>query len=216
MARGLPAVWSSIFGLPFVCGGGYLYVFQTEFPPESGIPFVFFGLSILIIGVVIHVQAPAAPRILDDEEVLLTRHPTQRVAVTKLAVSVPFLVVAFYYLFFTLVPYVYPTIAFLVGLYLFSNGIQTYWTNTLTTYYITTRRIIKSYRFLGQRSRESYYHQIEILDQRRSPFEALFGHGNIRVATGKGAGTDIVIRNIPNPTAVADEIRTLLLTEPSS
>lgn len=91
------------------------------------------------------VDAPDQSRLQDAETVIATRHPTQRVALAKLIGGLPLLLVAVYLFFFTMPPYVYPTAAFLEGLYLFSAGLYTYWTNTLTKYSVTTERIVKEY-----------------------------------------------------------------------
>lgn len=148
MARGLPAVWSSLLGAPFVLGGGFLYLANEThpYPGMVGLPFVLFGAFVVGVGVYIHlVAAPDPPTLRDGEEIIDTRHPTQRVAQVKVGISVPFLLSAMYLLFFSMVPYVYPSVGFLVGLYFFSTGIHTYWTNSLTTYYLTNQRVIREY-----------------------------------------------------------------------
>jgi hypothetical protein len=52
MARGLPAVWSAIFGAPFVLGGAYVYIEDPSptVPPQVGLPIIGFGLFIVILG----------------------------------------------------------------------------------------------------------------------------------------------------------------------
>ncbi|MFC7078785.1 hypothetical protein [Halorussus caseinilyticus] len=89
MARGAPAVWSTVLGLPFVLAGGWLYVGQSAYPGVVGLPFAFFGLFVVGIGAYVHAVSPSEPRLGDDEELLEKRHPTQRVARVKIAVGLP-------------------------------------------------------------------------------------------------------------------------------
>lgn len=212
MARGLPAVWSTALGLIFGAIGIYLYAGQNTYPSLFGAPFILFGLFIIIIGAYVHfVAAPEPPSIQEDETIIETRSPTQKVAFLKIAVSLPFLLVAVYLLFFTLVPYVYPTATLLLGLYLLSSGLLTYWKNTLTTYYVTTKRVIKVYRFISIVQQEVPLIKVRGVEERRSFTETLVGLGNIRIASGGGGGTlEVVVKNIEDSTDFADEIRNLL------
>ncbi|KAA9408824.1 PH domain-containing protein [Haloarcula hispanica] len=212
MARGLPAVWSTALGLIFGVVGIYLYVGQSTHPSLFGAPFILFGLFIIIIGAYVHfVAAPEPPSIQQDETIIETRSPTQKVAFLKIAVSLPILLVAIYLLFFTLVPYVYPIVTLLLGLYLLSSGLLTYWKNTLTTYYVTTERVIKAYRFISLIQQEVPLNKVRGVEERRSFTETLVGLGNIRIASGGGGGTlEVVVKNIENSTDFADEIRNLL------
>lgn len=210
MARGLPAVWSAIFGLPFVLGGSYVYLTDPnpDLPPEIGIPFVGFGLFVLVFGSYIQfVAAPDPPTMRDDEEVLDTRNPSQRAALAKTIIGFGLLAIAGYLYFFTFTPYVYPTVTFLVGLYLFSTGLFTYWKNTLTTYYVTNRRLIREYRFISLIRREIPFTKVRGVEERKSLWEAIAGLGNVRVASGGGGTLSIVVRNITSSTEFADEIR---------
>ena len=212
MARGLPAVWSTLLGLTFGVLGGYLYFGQDTYPAEFGFPFTVFSVFIILIGLYIHfVAAPDPPTFQEDEEIIGTRNPTQKVALVKIVSSFPFLASFVYLLFFTVEPYVYPTVSLLIGLYQLSTGLLTYWKNTLTTYYVTTERVIKAYRFISLIQVEVPLHKIRGVEERQSLTETLVGLGNIRVASGGGGGTlEIVIQNIENPTQFADEIRALL------
>lgn len=211
MARGLPAVWSTLVGLPFVIVGGYVYVAYAGNPQLLGIPFMIFGGFIVIIGVYIHfVAAPEPPRMRENEKIVDSRHPTQRVAVAKLLTSIPFWLIAMYLMFFTGIPYVYPIVAFLLGLYFVSSGLYTYWTNCLTTYYVTTRRIMKEYRFLSLIRQELPLDKIRGVEERKSLTETIVGLGNVRVASGGGGTLEVVIRNIETPTEFADNVRELL------
>ena len=212
MTRGLPAVWSTVLGLVFGGFGIYLYVGQDTHPSVFGLPFILFGLFISIVGAYVHfIAAPDPPSIQQNERIIETRNPTQKVAFFKIVVGLPFLLLSVYLLFFTLVPYVYPTVALLLGLYLLSSGLLTYWKNTLTTYYVTTERVIKAYRFISLVQQEVPLDKVRGVEQRRSFAETIVGLGNIRIASGSGRGTlEVVVKNIEDSTEFADEIRSLL------
>lgn len=209
MTRGKPAIWSSFLGLPFIFTGGWLYLGQVEYPPVVGVPFALFGLFIIVIGGYIHAVGPSEPRIQSGEEVLEKRHPIQRVALVKIGIGLPLLVVTVFLLFFTRVPYVYPTAALLVGLYVFSTGLHTFWTNTLTSYYVTTDRIIKEYRFLSLVRREIPHSKVRGVQERKSITESLVGLGNVRVASGGGQSLEIIMANMEASEGFADSIRNL-------
>lgn len=211
MARGLPAVWSTIFGIPLIACGAFVYVAETMVVPEAGLPIILFGVFVVVIGIYIHfIAAPPAPNLRDGEEIIDKKHPAQRAAIVKSWVGFAVLLLAGYLLFFTFYPYLYPTVTLIVGLYLFSTGIHAYWTNTLTTYYITNQRMIKEYRFISLVRQEVPFTKVRGVEERKSLWEALVGLGNVRVATGGGGTLEIVIRNISFPTKFADEIREMI------
>lgn len=232
MARGLPAVWSVIFGLPLIGVSGYISLNQPSesveiYPPEAILglfsgdvsslliptssPLAFFGFAIIFVGIYIQVVSPSAPSYHGDEELIDTRTPSQRVAITKMIIGTPVLLIGCYLLFFTEIPYVYPTVAFVIGLYYFSSGIKTYWANTLTTYYITTDRIISNYRFLSLKRKELPLNKVRGVEEKKSITETLVGLGNIRIASGGGGGSvQVNIYNINNSTEFADEIRDII------
>lgn len=224
VARGKPAVWSTLLGVPFLAVGAYLYwlhesglvISGMTIPPSDlrllSAPIAVFGGFILLIGLYIQfVAAPSGPRLQEGEEIVRTQHPSQTVALVKVAIGAPALVGAGYLLFFTVKPYVYPTVALVIGLYFFSSGLKIYWTNTLTTYYITTHRVLKEYRFLSLRRQEIPLEKIRAVDERKSLTEAMVGLGNIQIASGGGGGSvSIMMRNINDSTGFADKLRTLI------
>lgn len=224
MARGLPAVWSTFLAIPFAAIGVYLYIVpQSAFTLPGGtipagdvqllgIPIMFFGGFIFFVGLYIHfIAAPSTPRLQDDEHIVETRTPSQRVALSKIAIGIPILGIAGYLLLFTLTPYVYPTVTLVLGLFLFSSGLKTYWANTLTSYYVTNYRVIKEYRFLSLRRQEIPLDKIRGVEERKSITEVLVGLGNIQIASGGGGGSvRIVVRNIEDSTGFADELRSLM------
>ncbi|WP_115865129.1 PH domain-containing protein [Halorussus litoreus] len=214
MARGLPGVWSTVLSIPFLASGAIIYFGDTPSPELLGAPLLVFGAFVVAMGWYVHlVAAPPEPRLRDEEEIIDTRHPTQKAPLAKVGLSLPFLFAAGFLMFFTTQPYVYPMGAFVVGLYLLSTGILTYWTNSLTTYYITTERVINSFRLLSLVRKEVPMEKIRAVRESKSPIESLVGVGNIRVASGGGAGLEIVIRNVNDATAFADELRGTLKSD---
>lgn len=211
MARGLPAVWSSILGLSFVAAGLYGLTQETYVPSEAGLPFIGFGGFIALLGLYIHfVAAPEPPTMREGEEIIETRNPAQRAAAVKTAVGFALMIVTGYLLFFTFEPYIYPIVTLVGGLYLFSTGMYAYWTNTLTTYYVTNRRLIKEYRFISLVREEVPFEKVRGVQERRSIWETLVGLGNVRVASGGGGTLEVAVRNIYSPTDFADEVRNLV------
>lgn len=213
MARGIPAFWSVLFGAPFAIAGAYIKVNDpsVHVHPDVGLPILGFGMFVIAFGLYIQfIAAPAPPNMREDEEVVTTRNPAQRAAIVKSLCGFALLLGAGYQLFFTFVPYVYPTVVFVLGLYLFSTGIHTYWMNTLTTYYVTTHRLIKEYRFISLVKQEIPLEKVRGVQERKSIFEAIVGLGNVRVASGGGGSLEIVVRNIYSTTKFADEIRNLV------
>jgi uncharacterized membrane protein YdbT with pleckstrin-like domain len=211
MARGLPAVWSGLLGLPFVSIGAYTITQETNVPAEAGYPFVGFGLFVVALGLYIHyVAAPDKPTMRDGEEILATRNPAQRAAAVKTVIGLVLLVLTGYLLLFTFQPYIYPITTLAVGLYLFSTGLFAYWTNTLTTYYVTNQRLIKEYRFISLVREEVPFEKVRGVEERRSIWETMVGLGNVRVASGGGGTLEVVVRNIYSPTDFADEVRNLV------
>lgn len=213
MARGYPAAWSAIFGLSFAAGGGYVYFVDPSqsVPALTGLPIAAFGVFVIAFGLYIEfVAAPDPPTLREGEEIIDTRHPAQRAAVGKTTAGFSLLLVAGYLYFWTFTPYVYPTGAFVAGLYLFSTGIHAYWTNTLTNYYVTNFRLIKEYRFLALVRQEVPFGKVRGVQERKSIWEALVGLGNVSVASGHGSSLEIVVRNIRHSEQLADQIRNFL------
>lgn len=200
-------------GAPFVLGGAAVYLDPPNgtVPPEVGLVVLVFGAFVVGLGAYIqYVAAPARPTMREGEEIVDTRNPANRAAIAKTLVGLGFLLAAGYLLYFTFEPYVYPTVAFVVGLYLFSTGFYAYWTNTLTTYYVTNQRLIKEYRFVSLVRHEVPFDKVRGVQERKSVWEALVGLGNVRVSAGGGSSLEIVVRNIYRSGRFADEIRTFV------
>lgn len=210
MARGLPGVWSTLLTVPFSGSGSYVYLAETPYPELLGLPLLIFGIFVFLMGWYIHLVAmPPTPTLRDGEKTVDTRHPTQKAALVRVLLGLPFLGLAGYLLLFTIVPYVYPTTVFVVGMYLLSSGILTYWTNSLTTYFITNQRVISEFRLLSLIRKEVPLRKIRAIKETKSPIEALVGVGNIQISSGGGTGLGVTIQNIDEVTEFADELRKL-------
>jgi membrane protein YdbS with pleckstrin-like domain len=212
MARGFPLLWSVVLSLPFEYAGVRLLLdaLRGDQPVELGLAFLAFGLFVLLVGLYVQTVSPEAPRLREGERLVDTRIPTQRVARARFAVSVPFFLATAYLYFLTIEPYIYPIVTLAVALVFFSTGLVTYWTNTLTTYYLTDRRVISDYRFVSLSRKELPLERIRGIEERQSPLETLARVGHVRVAAGGGGGTlQIVIRNVDRASEFANEIREL-------
>lgn len=211
MARGRPAIWSVLFGVFFVSSGAYAYLGRHNAPQEIGLPFVVFGVFVIGVGIYIdYVAAPDEPEMDEDEEIIDTRSPVQRAAIAKMGIGSTLLGVFIYMALFTFAPYIYPIAALVPGLYLFSTGLFAYWTNTLTTYYITSQRFIKEYRFISLVRQEVRLDKVRGVEERKSIWEALVGLGNVQVSSGGGRALQVKAKNIFKSTNFADKIRELL------
>lgn len=83
--------------------------------------------------------------------------------------------------------YVYPTVAFFLGLYLYSSGLLSFWQNALTTFYLTDQRLISVFRFLTLTRKEIALPNVQMIQERKSVWEIRVGLGNVRVAAEVGA-----------------------------
>lgn len=217
MTRGRPAVWSSVFGAPFVAVGVYVCWFQSQYPlvadqptapPVAGVPLVLFGLFVVGLGVYVQLVAvPGRPTMRENERVVDERDPAQRGALLKAVSSVPFLTGGLYLLYFTTHPLVYPTVVLAVGLYCFSTGVHEYWRNTLTSYVLTNRRLLEEYRFVSLSRNEVPLDKVRAVRERRSFVDTLFGLGNVYVRAGATGDLSVTVESVYDSTEFADEIR---------
>jgi membrane protein YdbS with pleckstrin-like domain len=213
MSRTGPALWSGLVAVPFVLTG-LLVVLAADspeavLPTEVGYGLVAFGVFITLVGLYVSRVAPSAPTLRGGESVVEVRTPTQRVAAFNIGLSIPLFALTVYLYYGTVVEYVYPALTLVVAFVLFVNGLVAYWRNTLTTYYVTTTRILWEYRFLSLQRREIPVDRIRSIEERQSLTETLTGIGNVRVVSGGGRRMEIAIRNVDGSAALADRIREL-------
>ncbi|NEU57868.1 PH domain-containing protein [Halorussus sp. MSC15.2] len=208
MARGKPALWSALFGGLFVAAGVYVSGSAVPYNHLASYPLFALGALVVVGGLYVHAVAPEEPQMHDGETVTEKFHPTLRVAFVKLLAGVVLLGVGGYLLVGTQVPYAYPFACVALGAYVFAVGLWRFWANSLTTYYVTSNRFIKSFRFLGNRRRNAFIGDVRGVEASRGFLETLLGIGHVQIATaGKTAATVIKARNIPNP----DELEEFLL-----
>lgn len=211
MARGRPALWTAVMAVPFFVGGLYAYSSSPYAPGTAGLAWSAFAIVIGLLGGYVEFRAPPEPTLTEDEEQIAVRYPAQRVALVTVVASAPFLGTAFYYLFFTDQPYVYPTVPLVIGLGLFSRGLYRYWSNALTGFYITDQRVVRSFEFLSKITKEIPLDQIRGIQENRSIRESLVGLGNVRVASGAGGNTlEVVVRDIHDASEFASQLRELV------
>ena len=203
-------LFSAIIAAPFLLGAYYV----TEIP---GAP-VWAPIALLAIGGVLgliglymsFMAAFPIPSLVADEETLIVRHPTMKPAYARIMMSLPFFLGASYLFLFSALPYVYPFLILLVGMFLFFKGAMRYWANLHITYAVTNRRVINMYRFLWLRTTEIPVTRIISISEARSFFELMTGRGSVVVASGIGARPTIRIEDIGDPGPVGEVLRSLL------
>lgn len=206
MARGKPAFWGLLVGIPIAALGFYTYSRAPDIPDALGIPFAVLGAFVVLTGLHVHRMAPEPMDF--DEEVLAEFHPNQLAAKGLLAVGTLFFLVTIYLLYGTYVPYVYPTLSLCAFLGFTLFGLVRYWQNSLTTYYVTTEQITSEYRFLELIRPNIRLDDIAATGRRQSVIESLVGLGTIEISAGGGNPkiTEIRFRDIEDPEEAEDVI----------
>ena len=199
-----------LIATPFFVGGVWGLV-DPEFPAWAALAIIGTGGLALVTGAYLSfvVKFPA-PALIAGEDVLASRNPTMKPAFARILMSIPFFLVSGYLLMYTVTPYVYAFVPFMIGLVVFSRGAYRYWVNHCTTYYVTDRRIIHMYQFGWLHTTEIPVARIISISESRSFFEVLTGRGSILVASGIGSGQKIRMEDIDSPGPVADAIRGLI------
>ena len=197
MARGAPRLWGLGLGLPTILGGLFALLSGggNGVPSGVGYPFVVLGVMAVLVGTYVDRVAP------DELEVepVETFEPSQLGAYLLGGASLVPLVVTLHLLFNTLVPYVWPTLAFTVFVFLFVKALVRYWQNSLTTYYVTKdRRIISEYRFLSLHRASVGVESVESVVREQSALETLTGLGSVVVRSASGT---VSFRDLSRPAA---------------
>ena len=203
---------STIIAGPFLLGGFYGF-FVGDFPPWASIVVLAVGALLMFVGLYMSFTGIVpSPSILPGETQLETRHPTMKPAYARMVFSLPFLGGALYMGFYSGLPYVYPTVLFVVGLFFFFKGAMRYLRNLHITYTVTDRRVVHMYRFLWLNTKEIPVSRIISISEARSFFEIITGRGSVVVASGIGERQVIKIEDISDPGPVAESLRALLPT----
>jgi len=202
MARGVPHLWGTALGLPAILGGAYVVVTggTASAPAALGYPFAVLGVVAVVFGVYISRVSPEPPEV----EPIEVFEPSQLSAYLLGAASLPAFVATLYLLFWTRVPYVWPTLSFVLFVILFVKGLVRYWQNSLTTYYVTDDRVISEYRFLKVSRSWANIDSIENVERQHSAVETLTGLGSVVV---RSPSVDISFSDLARP---ADAERLLL------
>ncbi|MEE3141699.1 MAG: PH domain-containing protein [Chloroflexota bacterium] len=208
---------SAIFALPFVLAGGYFLAASyyglegSQVPQWTSFVVIAVGLALMVIGLYMSFTGIVpSPGLVPGEKQLVMRHPTMKPAYARIVMSIPFFAGALYLGFFTTHPYVYATIPFVVGMYLFFKGTMRYLRNLHITYTVTDRRVVHMYRFLWLTTKEIPVSRIISIAEARNFFEIITGRGSVVVSSGIGAGQIIKIEEINDPAPVAEALRALL------
>ena len=206
MTRGMPAIWSSIVAAPFLFAGAGITTghLETAVPSRFGPVGLGVGAAVVALGCYVHLVGAAGFEPAPRETDLAAAHPVNRFAQAKSLAGLAGLGLAAYWLFFTRVPYVYPTVALLGGALLFGTGIWTYWVNTLTTYHLTDERLVIERRLLGSNVDEVLLQQVKTDNVYRPFYLRVFGLGNVTLDTG--ARRRPVVRHIRESDTFAEEM----------
>ena len=191
---------SVIMAGPFILAGFY-GAQDPEFPGWASAVVLLVGLALGFAGVV------PAPSLVAGERILVTRHQTMKPAFARMIMSIPFFVVAAYLFELTDMPYVFPFVFFLVGLYLFFKGTMRYLRNLDITYTVTDRRVVHLYRFLWLHTKEIPAARIISISEARNFFEIITGRGSVVVSSGIGERQTIRMDDVSNPGPIAESIR---------
>ncbi len=217
---------SAILATPFLLFGVYGLLTQTQgveflqgfqggevatIPLWASVVILVVGGALMAIGLYMTLAGVApTPPLSPGEKELVMRHPTMKPAYARLIVSIPFFLVAGFMVTTTMLPYVYPFVLFLIGLYFFFKGAMRYLRNLHITYTVTDRRVVHMYKFLWLDTKEIPVSRIISISEARNFFEILTGRGSVVVASGIGKRQVIRIEEINDPGPVAEALRSLL------
>ena len=198
-----------LVALPFFGVGGAGLV-RGDLPNNASLVVIVIGALVVLVGLYVTVLSRPRLNLMPNEETLALRHPSMKPAFARIVISVPFFLGAGYLLQFTAVPYVYPFVPFLFGMYMYFRGVIKYWVNHHTTYYVTSRRAVHMYRFIWLDTTEIPVNAINSISETRGFIETLTGRGSVLVASGIGARHKVRMGEIDNPGPVAASLRQLV------
>ena len=196
-------------GLPFYTGGIF-GLMNEELSDEASWVILLVGTLVVLVGFYVSVMSRPRLVLLPGENELVMRHPSMKPAVARMAMSLPFFAAAVYLIDYTGLPYVYPFLPFLMGMFLYFRGMITYWMNHHTVYYVTNRRAVRIYRFLWLDTTEIPVNAINSISETRSFIELITGRGSVVVASGIGARHNVKMQEIGDPGPVALALRQMM------
>ncbi len=198
-----------VVALPFFLAGAFGMVADDRLA-QASLAVMLVGALVVLVGLYVSILSRPRLSLMRGEETLALRHPSMKPAFARIVLSVPFFVAAGYLLEFTGLPYLYPFLPFLVGMYMYFRGVIKYWINHHTTYYVTNRRAVRMYRFGWLDTTEIPVNAINSISQTRSLLETVTGRGSVLVASGIGARHKVRMEEIDNPGPVAETVRQLI------
>ena len=199
-----------MIAFPFLLAGGY-GILDPAFPELVAIVCLLLGAGLMCLGFYMGLAGVApTPTMVNDEPLIILRHPTMKPAYARMVWSIPFVVAAGYLLQFTEQPYIFPFVPFVIGMYFFLKGVMKYLKNQHITYTITDRRVMHMYKFLWLSTKEIPVARIVSISEARNFFEIITGRGTVVVATGIGQQQVIKIEEINDPSPVALALREMM------
>ena len=199
-----------MIAFPFLLAGGY-GILDPAFPELVAIVCLLLGAGLMCLGFYMGLAGVApTPTMVNDERLIILRHPTMKPAYARMVWSIPFVVAAGYLLQFTEQPYIFPFVPFVIGKYFFLKGVMMYLRNLHITYTITDRRVMHMYKFLWLSTKEIPVARIVSISEARNFFEIITGRGTVVVATGSGQQQVIKIEEINDPSPVALALREMM------
>ena len=199
-----------MIAFPFLLAGGY-GILDPAFPELVAIVCLLLGAGLMCLGFYMGLAGVApTPTMVNDERLIILRHPTMKPAYARMVWSIPFVVAAGYLLQFTEQPYIFPFVPFVIGMYFFLKGVMKYLRNLHITCTITARRVLHMYKFLWLSTKEIPVARIVSISEARNFFEIITGRGTVVVATGIGQQQVIKIEEINDPSPVALALREMM------
>ena len=197
---------STLIAGPFLAAGGY-GITESDVPGWASGVFLLVGFFLATIALISIGRVIPPLALVEGEELLVSRHPTMKPAFARMVLSTPFFAGAAWLFEYTLVPYVFPFLLFLVAMYLFFKGAMRYLRNLHITYTVTDRRVVQQYRFLWLYTKEIPSNRIISISEARNFFEIITGRGSVIVSSGIGERQTVRIEEISDPGPVTESIR---------
>jgi hypothetical protein len=145
-------------------------------------------------GVALYFRAPSRFSLQGEEVIIEAFHPRVVLAYILMTASLPTIAASIYVYEYTTYPYIFVFIPLLLGLYLLISGFLRYWRNTLTTYYLTSERIVRASRFLSMNNNHLEIENISAYNAGRKWYTGILG---IQQATFKSHSGSLRLRDSP-------------------